>query len=225
MPTLTNQELINRVPWLKMLTPDQIYALNNDLTKKRFKRNECVVEYGKQSNALFIILAGRARVVMTNPNGRVVILAKLQVGDCIGEMSLIDNDPHSATVIADIQLDVLIMSREAFLRCLMNNPMVALSIMRGLVKRLRLANQKISSFALMEVSQRVAIALLESAVADNEGKLTVQGKLSHLDIAKMVGASREMVTRTMKKLEAQSFIEKTLEGVVRVNERRKKTRS
>lgn len=224
MPTLTNQELINRVPWLEMLTPDQIKSLHKDLTKHRFKRNECVVEYGKQSNSLFIILAGRARVVMTSPNGRVVILAKLQVGDCIGDMSLIDNDPHSATVIADVQLDVLIMSREAFLRCLMNNPMVALSIMRGLVKRLRLANQKISSFALMEVSQRVAIALLESAVADNEGKLMVQGKLSHLDIAKMVGASREMVTRTMKKLEAQSFIEKTIEGVVRVNERRKKSR-
>jgi len=78
--------------------------------------------------------------------------------------------------------------------------------MRGLVKRLREADPKIGSLALMDVYGRVARLLLEVAETI-DGQKIVTKKLSKQDIAKMIGASREMVSRVMKDLQTGGFIE------------------
>lgn len=224
MSKLTNQDLIKRVHLFEMLTPAQLDSLAGTLTKQRFKRNDFVVELGDLTNALYIILAGKARVYLTNEKGREVTLASLKVGDYIGEMSLIDNEPHSATVIAETQLDVLVLSREGFSQCITENSLIAFSVMYGLVQRLRHSTQQITSFTLMGVHKRVANILLNSAVRENSGELLVHDNFSHSDIAKLVGSSREMVSRAMKDFEGQSFIRKLDGGVVRVYERRQKPR-
>ena len=91
---VSNLELIRRVPLFAMLTLAQGESVAAAVVKRRFKRGEAIVEQGKQSNALSIILTGRARVVATDPRGREVILATMRPGDYVGEMSLIDNEPH-----------------------------------------------------------------------------------------------------------------------------------
>ncbi len=118
MSMLTNLDLIRRVPLFALLTQRQGANLLSDaVAKRRFKRGEMIVEKGKKSNSLFIILTGRVRVVTTDKRGREVILASLQPGDYIGEMSLIDNEPHSANVQAEIQTDVLVLGRAEFSDC------------------------------------------------------------------------------------------------------------
>ena len=219
MSMLSNLDLIRRVPLFAMLTPAQAELLADAVAKHRFKRGQVIVEQGKKSDALYIILSGRARVLMTDRKSREVILATLQPGDYIGEMSMIDNQPHSATVEAEIQTDVLVLGRKEFTRCLPENATMAYAVMQGLVRRLRHADQKIGSLALMGVYGRVANVLLESAVAD-DGRLMIRDKLSRQDIAKMVGASREMVIRVMKDFEEQGFIQTLDGGAILVNERR-----
>ena len=152
MSMLSNLELLRRVPLFAALTPMQAASIADAIIKKRFKRAEMVVEQGKKSDALYIILTGRARVMSTDSRGREVILATLQPGDYIGEMSLIDDEPHSATVRTEVQTDVLMLGREAFARCLPENSSMSYNIMRGLVQRLRHADRKIESLALMDVS-------------------------------------------------------------------------
>ena len=152
MPTMvSNLELIRRVPLFSMLTASQAESVADAVVKRRFKRGEPIVEQGKKSNALSIILTGRARVVTADTRGREVILATLQPGDYVGEMSLIDDEPHSATVLAEIQTDALILRRPEFARCLPENSSMAYAVMRGLVQRLRHADRKIESLALMDV--------------------------------------------------------------------------
>jgi CRP-like cAMP-binding protein len=224
MATLTNQELLKRVPLFRMLTPEQIEALEGELTKQRFKRNEPVVEVGKQGAALYMLLSGKARVVLCGDKGREVLLASLDVGDYIGEISLIDKMPHSASVIADSQLDVLVLSAHGFSRCVAASPLFAFSIMRGMAHDLRRANGQIASYALTSVYGRVAKALLETAETDPSGHLVVRSKLSHAGIARMVGASREMVSRAMKDFERRAFLERGEDGLIRINDRRSKTR-
>lgn len=208
---LSNLDLIRRVPLFSMLTEAQAASVADAVTKRRFKRGEPIVEQGKKSNALFIILSGRARVVATDSRGREVILATLQPGDHVGEMSLIDNEPHSACVRAEVMTDVLMLGRTEFARCLPENSSMVYAIMRGLVQRLRQADRRIESLALMDVYGRVARALLECAQIDEEGRRLIREKISRQDIAKMVGASREMVSRVMKDLEERGHI-RTLEG-------------
>ncbi|HRW73897.1 Crp/Fnr family transcriptional regulator [Ottowia sp.] len=219
MTMLSSLDLIRRVPLFSMLTEAQATAVAEAVVKRRFKRGEVIVEQGKKTNALFILLNGRARVVTADSRGREVILATLQPGDHIGEMSLIDNEPHSATVRAEVQTDVLMLGRVEFARCLPENTSMAYAVMRGLVQRLRHADRKIESLALMDVYGRVARALLEFAAETPEGELLIREKISRQDIAKMVGASREMVSRVMKDLEERGFIETQSNGSIVVKER------
>jgi CRP/FNR family cyclic AMP-dependent transcriptional regulator len=217
---LSNLDLIRRVPLFSMLTTQQAQSMANAVSKKRFKRGEVLVERGMKSNVLYIILTGRARVQIADTKGREVILAILRSGDYVGEMSVIDGDPHSATVVADQQVDVLTVGRDDFLRCLAENIPMCFVVMQGLVQRLRKASHKISSLALVGVYGRVAMVLLDSAVLDDQGALLIREKVSRQDIAKMVGASREMVSRVMKDFEEQGFIQQRDDGVLQVFERR-----
>jgi CRP-like cAMP-binding protein len=207
MTMVSNLELIRRVPLFSMLTPGQAASVADAVFKRRFRRGDLIVEQGKKSNALTIILTGRARVISTDAKGREVILATMSTGDYVGEMSLIDDEPHSASVCAEVQTDVLILSRQEFARCLPDSDSMAYSVLRGLVQRLRQADRKIESLALMDVYGRVARVLLESADQDGEGLALIRDKVSRQDLAKMVGASREMVSRVMKDLEERGFIE------------------
>ena len=99
-----------------------------------------------------------------------MILATLHPGDYIGEMSLIDDEPHSATVRAEVQTDMLTLGRDDFARCLPENSSMSYAIMKGLVQRLRQADRKIESLALMDVYGRVARSLLEFAVERRPGQ-------------------------------------------------------
>ena len=219
MSMLSNLELIRRVPLFSMLNAAQGESVAQAVIKRRFKRGETIVEQGKKSNALFIILTGRARVFTADARGREVILANMNPGDYIGEMSLIDNEPHSASVRAEVQTDVLMLGRTDFARCLPENSSMAYTVMKNLVQRLRSADRKIESLALMDVYGRVARSLIEAAHTDEQGRTTIRDKVSRQDLAKMVGASREMVSRVMKDLEDRGYIETMLNGSVVIKER------
>lgn len=224
MSMLTNLDLIRRVPLFAMLTPAQAESLAGAVGKRRFKRGEYIVEQGKKCESLFIILAGRARVVVTDRRDREVILATLHPGDYLGEMSLIDHEPHSATVEAEVQTDALVLGGDDFNRCLLENNSTMTAVLRGLVQRLRSADRKIESLALMNVYGRVANVLLESVAPNADNIRIIRDKISRQDIAKMVGASREMVSRVMKDFEEQGFIETREDGSLLVKERRLKPR-
>jgi CRP-like cAMP-binding protein len=217
MAAISNVDLVRRVPMFSVLTEAQAWSLSQSIVKKRYKRGETIVEQGGRSNALFIILAGRARVLSVDARGREVILALLHPGDHVGEMSLIDGQPHSASVVAEVQTDVLMLGRVAFLQSLPENSSMSFSIMRGLVQRLRRADSKIESLALMDVYGRVARALLEMSDIDGDQRL-IRSKVSRQDLAKMVGASREMVSRVMKDFEQRGFVAEREDGCVLLRE-------
>jgi CRP/FNR family transcriptional regulator, cyclic AMP receptor protein len=219
MAILSNLDLIRRVPLFSTLTQAQAESVADAVVKRRYKRGELIVEQGKKSNFLAIVLTGRARVITTDTRGREVILATMNPGDYVGEMSLIDNQPHSATVRAEVQTDVLILGRVEFARCLPENTSMAYAVMKGLVQRLRHADRKIESLALMDVYGRVARALLEFAHTDKDGRLVIRDRVSRQDVAKMIGASREMVSRVMKDLEDRGFIEVDEDGCTIIKER------
>jgi CRP-like cAMP-binding protein len=217
MAMLSNLDLIRRVPLFSLLTNDQAQGIADSVVKRRFRRGEIVVEHGKKSNALFILLTGRARVLTADSRGREVILAVLQSGDYVGEMSLIDNEPHSATVRAEVQTDMLILGRAEFARCLPENSSLSYAIMRGLVQRLRSADRQIESLALLDVYGRVARTLLDMSEMDGEIKV-IRNKVSRQDLAKVVGASREMVSRVMKDLEGRGMVQTQENGWVIIKE-------
>lgn len=218
MAMLSNLDLIRRVPLFSLLTTEQAQSIADSVVKRRFRRGEVIVEQGCKSNALFILLNGRARVLTADQRGREVILAVLQPGNYVGEMSLIDGEPHSATVRAEVQTDMLVLGRNEFSRCLPDSSSLSYAVLRGLVARLRNADRQIESLALLDVYGRVARTLLDMA-EDDHGIKIIRGKVSRQDMAKIVGASREMVSRVMKDLEDRGVIETLENGSVVIKER------
>ncbi len=212
LTSLSHADLLARVPLFSSLSQSQRRALANSTYKLRFKRGEPLVKAGEDSKAIFILMIGRASVVARDSQGKEVILATLKQGDYLGEMNVLDGLPHSADVVADVQTDVLVLARSEFLQCLKENHDAALSMMRELVGRLRRADEKIESLALMDVYGRVARALLDMATLGPDGHYQIKTKVSKQTMAKTIGASREMVSKVFKNLEQSGVISLRADG-------------
>ena len=130
----------------------------------------------------------------------------------------LDQEPHSATVAVEIQTDALVLAGDDFNRCLMENSSTVAAVMKVLVRRLREADRKIESLALLNVYGRVANVLLDRAPPNADNVRTIRDKISRQDIAKMVGASREMVSRVMKDFEEQGFVQTREDGSLLIKE-------
>jgi CRP-like cAMP-binding protein len=220
MSSLSNLELLRRVPMFSALTPAQMAQIAGAVTKHRFKRGELIVEQGKKSHALYVILSGTARVVISDRRKKEMILAILGPGDYVGEISLIDGKGHSANVQTQVATDVLVLGYDEFRHCLADNQAIAFAVMKGLAVRLRKADDKIRSLALLDVYGRVAGLLMNQATPLEGNALVIRDKLTRQDIAKMVGASREMVSRVMRDFEEQGFIRVDDNGATHLTERR-----
>lgn len=200
-----NKAFLKRVSLFSGLGERQLEKVAAGSVRRSFARGRMVVAEGEPSSALYVLLAGRAKVQRSDSEGKEVILAVLGPGECVGEMSLIDDAPRSASVITMESCEFMAINKETFLGTLEENPPIALKIMKGLVKRLREADRKIETLALLDVYGRVARVLLDFSEEIN-GERVVKGKLPRQEIAKMIGASREMVSRVMKGLEVEGYI-------------------
>jgi CRP/FNR family cyclic AMP-dependent transcriptional regulator len=205
-PASVSTLLLRNVPLFAVLPEHQLGLLTSMVTRKTFARGTTIISAGGPTDSLYIIISGRLKVMMSDDEGREVILAILGANEFFGEMSLVDDSPRSASVVAIESCELLSLAKRDFNKCLEDNFEMAMTVMRGLVKRLREADQKIGSLALMDVYGRVARLLLEMS-EDVGGERIVVKKLAKQDIAKMIGASREMVSRVMKDLQIRGYIE------------------
>ena len=198
--------LVRNVPLFSLLPDAQLLLLTQALSRKPYPKGSTVVAAGDPADALYIVISGRLKVIMSDNEGREVILANLSQGEFFGEMGLLDQAPRSATVTTMEPCELLTITRTEFTKCLQGNFDLTMNVIRGLVKRLREADKKIGSLALMDVYGRVARLLLENAETV-DGQKVVTKRLTKQDMAKTIGASREMVSRVMKELQTSGHIE------------------
>jgi CRP/FNR family transcriptional regulator, cyclic AMP receptor protein len=198
--------LLRNVPLFAVLTENQLELLTSVVSRKSFPRGTTIIAAGDMTDSLYVVISGRLKVMMTDDDGGEVILAILGSNEFFGEMGLLDDAPRSASVVAIEPCELLSLSKKDFKKCMAENFEMTMTVMRGVVKRLREADKKIGSLALMDVYGRVARLLLEMSETI-DGQKVVTKKLAKQDIAKMIGASREMVSRVMKDLQTGGFIE------------------
>jgi CRP/FNR family cyclic AMP-dependent transcriptional regulator len=205
-PAIVSTTLLRNVPLFARLDEPQLGVLARVIVRRSFGRNAKIIGAGDPTDSLYIVISGRLKVLMSDEQGREVILSILGPGEFFGEMGLLDDSLRSASVVTLEACELLTISKTEFKRSLAENFELSLNVMRGLVQRLREADRKIGSLALMDVYGRVARLLLEMA-EDIDGEKVVVNKLSKQDIAKMIGASREMVSRVMKDLQLGGYLE------------------
>ncbi len=206
MATTVSTAVLKAVPLFASFPEDQLRVLATTVMRKSAPRSNTIMAGGDPTDSLYIVLSGRLKVMMSDSDGKEVILSILGPGEFFGEMGLIDEEPRSASVVTIEPCELLQLAKRDFNKCLAENFEMAMAVMRGLVRRLREADRKIGSLALLDVYGRVARLLLDMAETV-DGEKVVTKRLPKQDIAKMIGASREMVSRVMKDLQMGGYIE------------------
>ncbi len=197
--------VLRNVPLFSGLEEQELERLSRVAVRRRAGRGDQVVRSGESADALLILLTGRAKVTNFDEEGREIILAWLGPGEFFGEMGLIDGSARSASVVAVENCELLSIGKQEFQRCMQDNFQVAQKLMQILVRRLREADHNIESLALLDVYGRVARLLLDLS-EEEDGKRLVKKKISKQDMARMIGASREMVSKVMRDLEIGGYI-------------------
>jgi CRP/FNR family cyclic AMP-dependent transcriptional regulator len=197
--------VLRNIPLFSGLDESELERLSKVAVRRRAARGEQVVRAGEDAETLIVMLTGRAKVTNFDEEGREIILAWLSPGEFFGEMGLIDGSPRSANVVAVEPCELLVLGKHEFQRCMQDNFQVVQKLMQILVRRLREADRNIESLALLDVYGRVARLLLDMS-EDESGKRVVRQKISKQDMARMIGASREMVSKVMRDLEIGGYI-------------------
>lgn len=206
MQASVSKLMLCKVPLFAMLPEHQLDTLATLMRRRSVARGEAIIVAGEITDSLYIVVSGKLKVLMSDDSGREVILAMLGPNEYFGEMVPIDDSPRSASVIAVEPCDLMVLSKREFRSCLAANFEMTLMVMRCLSRRLRGADQKIGNLALMDVYGRVVRLLLDMAETIDGQKVVTQ-KIVKQEMAGMIGASREMVSRVMRDLQARGFIE------------------
>jgi CRP/FNR family transcriptional regulator, cyclic AMP receptor protein len=200
---------------------DEIREIFENSKKRAYPSGSIVVYQGDPGEVIYLILKGKVKVVLTHPKGKEIILNTLDSGDYFGEMSVFDRMPRSATVVAMEACRFLIITREAITALVRKDPRIAIKMLLVMSERIRAANEQISSLAHLDVRGRVARMLIhlfkKSDRTTREGYPMIP-RPSMKDMANMIGASRETVSRVLTDLSKRGLIRITRDRIVLVGE-------
>lgn len=197
--------MLKNIPLFSVLADEELDAISRLAVTRNYPKNSIIINEGDHTDSLYVILSGKVKIFLTDDQQKEVIVAIQREGDYFGELALLDEAPRSASVMTMEPCSLLIVSRGAFERHLAGDPKLAISLMRGLAARLRATTENVKSLALLDVYGRIARTLLQFA-KEQDGHHVIDDRLTHQDLANMVGASREMVSRIMKDLARGGYI-------------------
>ena len=167
--------------------------------------SQIIIE-GESGDAVFFVISGKVKVTLYGEEGREIVLAVLGDGDMFGEMSIIDDKPRSANVEAVSDLECLVIGKAGFLDYLSRHHKVYMRFFAYLTGRLRDATRKIGGLALLDVCGRIAHTLIGMSKSGENEKVVSIERPTHEELAAMIGSSREVVSRALKKMTQEGYI-------------------
>jgi len=184
---------------------------------RSYPKNTVFITEGDSSDSVFVILAGRVKIFLSDTEGHEMILDTQGPGEYVGEMAL-DGKPRSASVMTLEPTTFAVVGRDPVREAIRKNPDFALDMISRIIDRARIATNSVKDLALLDVYGRVARLLLNMAVEAADGKLQIPEKITQQEIAERVGASRDMVSRIFRDLTAGGYI-KVENRIITINKK------
>jgi CRP/FNR family cyclic AMP-dependent transcriptional regulator len=168
-----------------------------------------LVSAGEAPEQLYHVLSGSVEVLIEDDGGNEIVLAYLSKGQFFGEMGLFGIDRRTAFVRARGRTEIAEIPYPRFRQLANETPSLTFEIATQLAMRLERTNRKLGDLAFVDVSGRIAHALLDlcnepEAMTHPEG---MQIRVSRQELSRLVGCSREMAGRVLKALEAQGLLQ------------------
>lgn len=200
-------ELLRHVELFNHLTDDQLQRLADQSRELNFRKHAVLMTEGDAGESMYVISSGSVKVFLSDEDGRELVLYEQGPGAVIGDISLLDDEPRSASVTTLESSSALMIGKQAFLDCLLENPEMGINIIRSLTLRLRDATEGSRRLALDNVYRRLADKLLELSAGSDPEQPSLAKKYSHQEFGNMIGASREMVGKIMAELVKGEYVE------------------
>ncbi len=203
-------ELIRRVPLFATLSEEEFKCLEHIFQVKNYRKNQIIFLEEETGNYMYIVMAGKVKVTKSTSTGKETIIAIHQAGDFFGEMALLDGKTSPATVSAMEDCRIATIYQADFQRLIMTNEKVVRQIIQVLCSRLRQVWSQIQQLSHSSADDRIRAGLLQLSrkhgVQDARG-IIIDLKITHQELAELVGTSRETVTRTLARLQKKGILQ------------------
>jgi CRP-like cAMP-binding protein len=196
--------LLDRCILFRALDEDSRRDLAARAHRRRYQAGDTIFTAGGPGHSMMGVLSGRVRITLPLVKGREVVLADLPAGEVFGEVALLDGRDRSASATAISETELLILDRAHVLPILEARADVCLRLLSLVCDRLRRSDERMADIAFSDLPSRLAKLLL----ARTEG-LPPPGRLrlSQLELATMIGGSRENVNRQLRAWQRRGFVE------------------
>ena len=211
-------EVVRRAPLFRGVGDAAAEALLASMTRVDLPRGGVLFVEGDEGDRLYVIVAGTVKLGRRAPDGRENLLAVLGPAEMLGELSLFDPGPRTATATAVSPVVLAGLGPDELERWLDGRPEVARHLLRALAQRLRRTNDSVADLVFTDVPGRVAKALLDLAERFGQpsagGEVRVPHGLTQEEIAQLVGASRETVNKALADFSARGWLRLEARAVV-----------
>ncbi len=201
--------VLRSIPLFAGLGQEDLTRLAGSLIRRRYPRGQAIFHKGDEGGSLYILQSGRVKVVIPSSQGEEMILAILSAGEILGELSLIDGKPRSATVETLEETEVLCLRRDDFLGFLASRFDAVLRVLEVLSRRLRDTDALLAETHFLDITSRLAKKILDLGKlfgAEEAGRIRIPLRVTQKDLASMVGATRESVNKQLRWLREEGLV-------------------
>jgi len=201
-------ESLRAIPLFSRVRDADLEDVASHLIERRFPKHSTVVEEGMTGDYMYVIREGRVKVTKASDDGREKIMNFLEKGSFFGDMALLTGELRSASVKTLEPSRLLALSRRDFIELIRQSPDLALAVIEELTNRLRETNEQASTLSFLGVKERTRSLFERIAEPDAaRGNRRMTPALTHQQIADMIGTSRETVTRAVKQLKDEGWLD------------------
>jgi CRP/FNR family cyclic AMP-dependent transcriptional regulator len=200
-----SDNILDHVPLLDPLSEIEKRRITSVAKTIEVSKRQVVIEKESDVQGLWILLDGRLQGIDYTIDGREVGLYFITPGQFFGELSLVDRRPHPEHIIATSASKVLLIPRPVYFDITKIHPQIATDIAAALAARIRGLIKQRTLLTLATPMQRLAAQLIDLAIRENE-TIRIDFVPTHQEIAMMINASRETVTRAFRTLQSQGVV-------------------
>jgi CRP/FNR family transcriptional regulator, cyclic AMP receptor protein len=210
VPTRPSKQTLAGIPLFQDLPHDVVRDLSQHCKWHCYRAHETIIEFQDHDRRVFFVVQGRARVVYYSSCGQEVIFRFLSDGDMFGELTAIDGQSRSATIIADTDAVMASMTDTQFNRIVRDYEVVGAAVLQRLAALVRALSERIVEFSTLPVRSRIHIELLRLAgrTCSDRNAASIFPLPTHGDIASRVSTHREAVSRELSELARAGIIER-----------------
>jgi CRP-like cAMP-binding protein len=211
-PNITEvpKAFLKSLPLFAGLGQDQLSEVAKRMKRRSFAPGVTLYHQDMPGMILYMIEEGSVRVFSIGRTGQELTLAIFGAGDIFGELSILDDQHHSATAVTLAATVVWLLPRADLRDLTERYPVIAEAMIQLLVARVRSATHHIEAITFLDVQGRLAYELLN--LAERHGCQTgevieINIPLTQGDLATIVCATRESVNKSMSALRSQKLVE------------------